>query len=245
MNFESFGGNKEVVNKKIEDGTLDKLPYFVDEKHTSEEIKKLREEQEDFEDKDSIEFKEIEVKIKNLRFKDMQAETFRMLFDKDFSQEEKNDEVERLRKSELRNIIFEKQTFFDKNNNGVVKPNSSYALELFLAKRELYGETPELKEKIEKIIEGFKQSHDENDPYYAEVPKFGFNHKRLQDMDSYYFMNFGKNEYQDKLKSDIEKRKKEGYVFLKDKDLLGKGGFVGVKRQEDGRIDFSQSAKEF
>lgn len=219
------------------------MPYFLDEKNTSEEIKNLREKQESFGDKDSIEFKEIEVEIKKLKFKDKQAETFRMLSDDDFSQEEKDDEVERLRKSELRNIIFEKQTFFDKNSNGVVNPNSDYALELFLAKRELYGETPELKEKIEKIIDGFKQPHDENDPRYAEVPKFGFNHKRLQDMDGDYFMNFDKNGYQDKFKYDIKERKKEGYVLMKEKEMLGKSGVIGVQRHEDGRIDYSSSAR--
>jgi hypothetical protein len=234
--FENIQNNKE---KNLSE----ELPYFVDEKNTFEEIKKLREKQEAFEDKDSIEFKEIEIEVKNLRFKDMQAETFRMLSDNEFSQEEKDDEVERLRKSQLRKIIFEKQTHFDKYNNGIVGDTSDFALEIFLAKRELYGETPELKEKIEKIIEGFKQSHDENDPRYAEVPKFGFNHKRLQDMDGDYFINFDKYGYQDKLKADIEERKKEGYVFMQDKEGLGKSGVIGVQRHEDGRIDYSSSAR--
>jgi len=236
----SFEKNKDQnISVNSQEKKLDELAYFFDEKGLPQKIKELLIKQESIKDKDSIEFKELQVEIINLRFKKDQAETYRDLYDDDFSQEQKDDEVESLRKKHLKKIIAEIMFRFYKYNKVIAGNNSSGTLELYLAKRELYGETPELKLKIEEIINSFKKPVKEDE--LEDVPKFGFIHKRLQDMDENYLTNFYKDGYKDKLLSDIEERKKEGYVYMKDKNISG--NYVGVRRLDDGRIDYSSSAK--
>lgn len=233
MNFESFGNKKEIVKNSAEEGILDKLPYFVEESKASELIKEIHSKQESIEDKNSIEFKELELGLKEIKLKNLQAETYRDLYDNDLDKEEKDSAVETLRKQHLRKIIFDSELHFLRNGKEPHAMNEA-GLRLFLAKRELYGNEDYKKEEIEEAVKSWSQTAKE---------KNWDSYQKIADLDGEYFVKFSKEGYEEKLRSDIEDRKNEGYVFMKDKDALGKGGFVGVQRKEDGRIDYSQSAQ--
>jgi hypothetical protein len=234
MNFESFGNKRETPVNNVEQGILDKLPYFIDEPNAGELIKEIRSKQKMIDDKDSVEFKELELELKNIKFKNLQAETYRDLYDNDLDKEEKDSAVETLRKQHLRKVIFDSELHFARNGEEPHAMNEA-GLRLFLAKRELYGNQDYKKEEIEEAVKSWSQT---------AVEKNWDSYKKIADLDGEYFVKFSKEGYEEKLRSDIEDRKKEGYVFLKDKDNLGKGGFVGVQKQEDGRMDYSQSAKQ-